>query len=109
MTLLQALDQRILLGDGAMGTQLQQAGLPPGGCGEAWNLDAPDKIRDPDVFDQWSQVWSAMTGGPANNASKTASRHVTPEEIAAIEAAHPRPAIAEIVARARRTRVTPCG
>ncbi len=27
-----------------MGTQLQQAGLPPGGCGEAWNLDAPEKI-----------------------------------------------------------------
>ena len=27
-----------------MGTQLQQAGLPPGGCGEAWNVDAPEKI-----------------------------------------------------------------
>ena len=27
-----------------MGTQLQQAGLPPGGCGEAWNLDHPEKI-----------------------------------------------------------------
>ncbi len=27
-----------------MGTELQQAGLPPGGCGEAWNLDAPEKI-----------------------------------------------------------------
>jgi 5-methyltetrahydrofolate--homocysteine methyltransferase len=27
-----------------MGTQLQQAGLPPGGCGEVWNLDAPEKI-----------------------------------------------------------------
>jgi 5-methyltetrahydrofolate--homocysteine methyltransferase len=27
-----------------MGTQLQLAGLPPGGCGEAWNLDAPEKI-----------------------------------------------------------------
>jgi 5-methyltetrahydrofolate--homocysteine methyltransferase len=42
--LLEALRQRVLLGDGAMGTQLQLAGLPPGGCGEAWNLDAPDKI-----------------------------------------------------------------
>jgi 5-methyltetrahydrofolate--homocysteine methyltransferase len=29
-----------------MGTQLQQAGLPPGGCGEAWNLDAPEKILE---------------------------------------------------------------
>ena len=44
MKLLDALKHRVLLGDGAMGTQLQQAGLPPGGCGEAWNLDAPEKI-----------------------------------------------------------------
>ncbi len=27
-----------------MGTQLQQAGLAPGGCGEAWNLDEPQKV-----------------------------------------------------------------
>jgi len=42
--LLEALTKRPLLGDGAMGTQLQAAGLEPGGCGEAWNLDAPEKI-----------------------------------------------------------------
>ena len=44
MKLLEALGSRILLGDGAMGTQLQQAGLEPGACGEAWNLDAPERI-----------------------------------------------------------------
>lgn len=33
-----------LLADGAMGTQLQEAGLEPGGCGEAWNLDKPDRV-----------------------------------------------------------------
>ena len=44
MKLLEALRDRVLLGDGATGTELQQAGLPPGGCGEAWNLDAPEKI-----------------------------------------------------------------
>ena len=44
MSLLETLEYRVLLADGAMGTQLQQAGLPPGGCGEAWNLDAPEKI-----------------------------------------------------------------
>src|SRR5215475_1087888 len=44
MTLLEAVGRHILLGDGAMGTQLQQAGLPPGGCGEAWNLDVPEKV-----------------------------------------------------------------
>jgi 5-methyltetrahydrofolate--homocysteine methyltransferase len=42
--LLSALESRVLLGDGAMGTQLQRAGLPPGGCGEAWNLDHPDRV-----------------------------------------------------------------
>jgi hypothetical protein len=68
-------------------------------------VDAPEKIRDPDVFDQWSQVWSAMTGAPADNAGKTAYRHVSKDEIAAIESAEARPAIAEIVARARNTRV----
>jgi 5-methyltetrahydrofolate--homocysteine methyltransferase len=44
VTLLEAVQKRILLGDGAMGTQLQQAGLPPGGCGEAWNVDAAEKV-----------------------------------------------------------------
>ncbi len=43
-TLLQAIGGRVLLGDGAMGTQLQQAGLESGGCGEAWNLDHPDRV-----------------------------------------------------------------
>jgi 5-methyltetrahydrofolate--homocysteine methyltransferase len=42
--LLAALERRVLLGDGAMGTQLQQAGLEPGGCGEAWNLDHPERV-----------------------------------------------------------------
>jgi 5-methyltetrahydrofolate--homocysteine methyltransferase len=43
-TLLEALKTRILLGDGAMGTQLQQAGLEPGGCGEAWNTSHPERV-----------------------------------------------------------------
>ena len=42
-TILEALPKRVLLGDGAMGTQLQLAGLEPGGCGEAWNVDHPDR------------------------------------------------------------------
>jgi 5-methyltetrahydrofolate--homocysteine methyltransferase len=42
--LLEAIASRVLLGDGAMGTQLQQAGLEPGHCGEAWNLDHPDRV-----------------------------------------------------------------
>lgn len=44
--LLAALEQAVLLGDGAMGTQLQHAGLESGGCGEAWNLDHPERVLD---------------------------------------------------------------
>lgn len=44
MSLLEAIKTRVLLSDGAMGTQLQWAGLEPGGCGEAWNLDHPDRV-----------------------------------------------------------------
>jgi 5-methyltetrahydrofolate--homocysteine methyltransferase len=42
--LLAALERAVLLGDGAMGTQLQHAGLESGGCGEAWNLDHPERV-----------------------------------------------------------------
>jgi 5-methyltetrahydrofolate--homocysteine methyltransferase len=43
-SLLEALRSRVLLGDGAMGTQLQDAGLESGHCGEAWNLDHPERV-----------------------------------------------------------------
>jgi len=42
--LLEAARERVLLSDGAMGTELQRAGLESGGCGEAWNVDHPDRI-----------------------------------------------------------------
>jgi len=42
--LLEELNNRTLLGDGAMGTQLQLAGLEPGACGEAWNIDHADRV-----------------------------------------------------------------
>jgi 5-methyltetrahydrofolate--homocysteine methyltransferase len=35
---------RRLIGDGAMGTELQRAGLEPGGCGDEWNLTRPDDV-----------------------------------------------------------------
>ena len=44
-SLLQALTNRTLLGDGAMGTELQAAGLDNGACGEHWNLVHPDRIE----------------------------------------------------------------
>jgi 5-methyltetrahydrofolate--homocysteine methyltransferase len=42
--LLAAIRDRVLLADGAMGTQLQLAGLESGGCGEAWNVDHPERV-----------------------------------------------------------------
>lgn len=35
---------RAVLADGAMGTELQRAGLEPGACGELWNVDHPDRV-----------------------------------------------------------------
>jgi 5-methyltetrahydrofolate--homocysteine methyltransferase len=43
-TIQEALSEGRLVNDGAMGTQLQVAGLEPGGCGEAWNVTHPDRI-----------------------------------------------------------------
>jgi 5-methyltetrahydrofolate--homocysteine methyltransferase len=39
-----ALAERPLLADGAMGTQLMLAGLEQGNCGEEWNLTHPEKV-----------------------------------------------------------------
>jgi len=43
---LDAIKTRVLLGDGAMGTQLQYAGLEPGGCGEVWNVEFPERVME---------------------------------------------------------------
>ena len=46
MSLLSALQSgQVLLMDGAMGSELYQAGLEPGECGEAWNLTRPQRVR----------------------------------------------------------------
>src|SRR5215475_3806600 len=42
--LLDAIRDRPLLGDGAMGTQLMIAGLVQGNCGEEWNLTHPERV-----------------------------------------------------------------
>src|ERR1700682_3123200 len=36
---------RVLLMDGAMGTELQRAGLKPGECGELWSRTHPERGR----------------------------------------------------------------
>lgn len=37
---------RVLLMDGAMGTELRRAGLKDDECGELWNLTHPDRVRE---------------------------------------------------------------
>jgi 5-methyltetrahydrofolate--homocysteine methyltransferase len=44
MDLLQALNERVVLADGAMGTELQRAGLAQGACGELWNAEYPERV-----------------------------------------------------------------
>jgi 5-methyltetrahydrofolate--homocysteine methyltransferase len=43
-TIKQAIQERRLVCDGAMGTQLMLAGLEQGACGEAWNLTHPERV-----------------------------------------------------------------
>ncbi len=38
-------ERKLLAGDGAMGTLLQAAGLPPGAAPELWNVDHPDRVE----------------------------------------------------------------
>jgi len=41
---LQQVNRKVLVADGAMGTMLQKRGLPIGHCPEAWNLSRPDDV-----------------------------------------------------------------
>jgi|SRR6516225_1179916 5-methyltetrahydrofolate--homocysteine methyltransferase len=36
---------QVILMDGAMGTELRRADLPPDACGELWNLTNPERVR----------------------------------------------------------------
>ena len=38
--------KQIMILDGAMGTELQAAGLPLGGVPEVWNIEHPDKVTE---------------------------------------------------------------
>jgi 5-methyltetrahydrofolate--homocysteine methyltransferase len=40
-----ALRNRLLVADGAIGTELQRRGLEPGACAEAWNIEHPDQVE----------------------------------------------------------------
>jgi 5-methyltetrahydrofolate--homocysteine methyltransferase len=42
---IKAISERVLVSDGAKGTLLQESGLPPGACPDAWNLERYDVVR----------------------------------------------------------------
>lgn len=42
---LDVMETRVLVCDGAMGTQLMLAGMPPGECGTIWNVKEPVKVE----------------------------------------------------------------
>jgi len=56
---------RFVVGDGAMGTMLQEAGLTTGGAPELWNVERPDVIRDiyQAYVDAGSQMFETNTFG----------------------------------------------
>jgi len=45
MNLVQRAATHLVVGDGAMGTELQKAGLPLGENGEQWNLSHPARVQ----------------------------------------------------------------
>ena len=38
-------EHKLIVGDGAMGSQLMARGLPPGAAGEIWNVERPDVVE----------------------------------------------------------------
>lgn len=46
MNILELIQKRVVLIDGAMGTQLIERGLQKGDCPELWNLERPDDLRE---------------------------------------------------------------
>lgn len=46
MNLLEQLGRRVLVLDGAMGTMLQERGLPAGACPDLWCLELPERVED---------------------------------------------------------------
>lgn len=63
------------------------------------------QIPDAGLFDQWAQVMSCMTNLPSINPAAGADFQVPPSQLADLRAATSVPAIAEIVRRAKHTRI----
>ncbi len=56
---------RVLVSDGAMGTMLQDKGLPTGHCPEEWNISHPEVLSSihKDYFDAGADIVETNTFG----------------------------------------------
>ena len=84
--LLDALRERPLLGDGAMGTQLMIAGLEQGNCGEEWNLTHPERVLS--IQRRYAQAGSdCILTNTFGGSRIMMNRHSHADDVVAINAA----------------------
>lgn len=90
-TLLKQLESgKILIGDGAMGTMLQDLGLQAGKCPESWNIAHPDKVRSiiADYISAGSDIVGTNSFGGTSYKLKHYYKDAGPEELAEIVSQH---------------------
>ena len=82
----------VVLGDGAMGTMLQAAGLTTGGAPEEWNVLRPDVVRGiyQSYVDAGSQIITTNTFGGTRYrlGRENLQEHVREYNLAAARLAH---------------------
>ncbi len=77
---------RPVVTDGAWGTQLQERGLPPGACPDAWNLEHPERVEE--VARAYVEAGSRVIITNTFGANKFAlQRHGLGEEVVAVNRA----------------------
>jgi 5-methyltetrahydrofolate--homocysteine methyltransferase len=82
---LQAIHERVLILDGAMGTLLQERGLAPGGCPEAMNLHAPEVVAG--IHREYAEAGADILVSNTFGGSRSKLSHYGLEEqVAAINA-----------------------
>ncbi len=72
----QQFEQGVLLGDGAMGTMLQQQGLQSGECPELWNLEKPERVRQVAEFYIQAGAQSVITNTFGGSSLKLQHYHL---------------------------------
>src|SRR6478672_8144622 len=84
--ILEAIKEKPLLADGAMGTQLMLAGLEQGNCGEAWNVDHPDRVLA--IQRRYAEAGSdCLLTNTFGGSRIMLNRHAHADDVAAVNAA----------------------